>query len=144
MTACALAFITPDPVGVHANVGEVNAVLAHATKPYPIVIGEGLQYFQLREGLPDNLQSRLVYVTAPEGVASPDTTNENQVKRWIPLRPDLKIVDAQTFLARNPHFYLLHTSGSTDVLTNWLLNHGMLKEPVADLFDIWLFEGESR
>jgi preprotein translocase subunit Sec61beta len=144
VTACALAFLRPEPVGVYANVREVNAVLDHATKPYPIVVSEGLQYFQLEEGLPDSLKSRLVYVTAPEGVASPDPTNENQVKRWIPLRPNLKIMDAKTFLARNPRFYLLHTGGTVGILTNWFLQQGMLKQPVADLYDIWLFEGESR
>lgn len=144
MAACALAFVRPDPVGMYVNVREINTVLDHATKPYPIVINEGLEYFQLREDLPDKLSSRLVYVTAPEGVVSPDPTNENQVKRWIPLRPDLKIMDAKTFLAQNPHFYVLHTGETAGVLTNWLLEKGMLVKPVADLYDVWLFEGESR
>jgi preprotein translocase subunit Sec61beta len=142
--ACALAFISPEPVGVYTNVREVNAVLDHATKPYPIVVSEGLQYFQLREDLPNALKARLVYVTAPEGVVSPDPTNENQVKRWIPLRRDLKVVDARTFLAQNPHFYVLHTGGSVGILTNWLIEKGILQKPVFTLFDIWLLEGESR
>ncbi len=143
LAGCVLVFFRSIPAGVPPNMPEIAEVLSHATEPYPIVVGEGLQYFQLEEGLPDGLKSRLVYVTAPAGAAIPDPTNENQVKRWIPLRPDLKIVNAQTFLARNPRFYLLHTSDSTDILTGWLIRHNMIDKLDINSGGVWLFEAGS-
>lgn len=110
---------------------------------YPIVIGEGLQYFQLEEAAPAALKSRLVYVTSPVDVKSPDPTNENQVKRWKRIRPDLQIVSAAVFFSQNPEFYILHTGSSTDVLTNWLLTHGLIRRIVAQSGDAWLFEATA-
>ncbi len=140
---CVLTLFRSAPAGVPPTTPEIAEVLTQATKPYPIVVAEGLQYFQLEEGLPDPLKSRLVYVTAPPKVKNPDPTNENQVKRWIPLRPDLKIVSADTFLAQNPHFYLLHSSDSTDVLTNWLIKRGMIEKLDVNTGGTWLFEAGS-
>lgn len=118
-------------------------LLAQASKPYPIVIGEGLQYFQIFEVAPAALRSDLFYVTAPNGVVSPDPTNENQLKRWKPLKPDINLVDSDTFFARNPHFYLLHSAASTDVLTPWLLKRGLIDKPVANMGGAWLFEAQA-
>ncbi len=140
LIACALIFIRSAQPG---GGSETVALLKHATQPYPIVVAEGLQFFQLEESAPEPLKSRLVYVTAPAGATVPDPTNEHQVERWRPIRPDLKIQDAGSFFAQNPHFYVLHTEVSTDVLTGWLLKNGALDKPEGRNGDEWLFEGEA-
>jgi len=140
LVACALTFIRSEQPG--GATGTV-ALLKDATKPYPIVIAEGLQFFQLEEAAPEPLKSRLVYVTAPPGVTSGDPTNEHQVERWRPIRPDLKIEDANSFFAQNPHFYILHSEVSADILTDWLLRKDALGKPQGRDGDEWLFEGEA-
>jgi Dolichyl-phosphate-mannose-protein mannosyltransferase len=143
LAGCILTFLRSVPAGVLPNTPEIADILADATKPYPIAVDEGLQYFQLQEGLPDQLKSRLVYVTTPAGVTNPEPTNENQVKRWIPLRPDLKVMSADVFLAQNPHFYFLHTTESNNALTDWLLRKGMIEKVDEYSGHTWLFEAGS-
>jgi hypothetical protein len=106
-------------------------------------VSEGLQYFELSEAAPDSMKSRLFYVTAPAGVVSPDPTNEHQVERWKAIDPELHVVSPEAFFALNPRFYLLHTTGSTDVLTGWLLAQGSIEKPVAKIGSGWLFEAEA-
>ncbi|MBV8898300.1 MAG: glycosyltransferase family 39 protein [Acidobacteriaceae bacterium] len=118
-------------------------LITQASKPYPIVIGEGLQYFQIFEVAPAPLRSNLFYVTSPKGIVSPDPTNENQLKRWQPLKPELNVVDSDAFFARNPRFYLLHSTDSRDVLTPWLLERGLIEKPVANIGAAWLFEAQA-
>lgn len=131
--------------GISATEGEdaMLQLLAQASKPYPIVIGEGLQYFQIFEVAPPALRSNLFYVTAPKGTVNPDPTNENQLKRWQPLKPELKVVDSDSFFAHNPHFYLMHSTGTMDVLTPWLLERGLIDKPVANSGTAWLFEAQA-
>ena len=138
--ACALTLV---PSGQPGGGDETVALLKYATKPYPIVVAEGLQFLQLEEAAPEPFKSRLVYVTAPPKVTLPDPTNEHQVERWRPIRPDLKIQDARSFFAQNPNFYILHTEVSADVLTSWLLAKGALGKPQGRLGNQWLFEGEA-
>jgi hypothetical protein len=119
------------------------AVLRSATKPYPIVVGEALQYLQLAERVPDGMRSRLVYVTAARFSGAADPTNENQLKRWRSLRPELRIVDPEPFFAQNQRFYLLHTDSSTDLLTNWLLSQNLIDKPQAFVESAWLLEATA-
>ena len=140
LIACALTFIRSGQPGGEPGTA---ALLNEATKPYPIVIAEGLQFFQLEEAAPEPMKSRLVYVTAPPGVTLPDPTTEHQVERWRPIRPDLKIQDSEKFFANNPHFYILHTETSADVLTSWLLEKGALDKPQGRIGSEWLFEAEA-
>ena len=142
LAGCILTFLRSAPAGVTPNTPEIVDILADATKPYPIVVNEGLQYFQLQEGLPDHLKSRLVYVTTPAGVIT-ELTNENQVKRWLPLRPELKVMSPDAFLAQNPHFYFLHTTESNNALTYWLLRKGKIEKIDAFSGHAWLFEAGS-
>ena len=141
LASCPLALIAVPEWGQDA--AAFQPLFARADQPYPIVVGEGLQFFQLEESAPAPTKARLVYVTAPAGLTSPDATNENQVERWGQIRPDLPIVDSASFFARNPRFYVLHTGASTDVLTDWLLRKGVLKKLIAHSGDVWLFEAGS-
>ncbi len=141
LAACRLAFV--DIPTWSEDEAYLEPLFAKANQSYPIVIGEGLEFLQLEESAPPSSKARFVYVTAPPGVVSPDPTNENQVKRWIPIRPDLPIVDAPTFFSRNQRFYILHTGASTDVLTGWLMRNGLLGKVIAHDGGTWLFEAKS-
>ena len=117
------------------------ALLQQATGTDPIVIGEGLHYLQLSEAADPALRRRLVFLRVP-GAESPDPTNEHQVERWAPIRPDLAIEDLDTFLAANRHFYLLGDSEAKDVVTTYFVTHGDVRSvvgrDVADDGDSWL------
>jgi hypothetical protein len=141
LTACPLALLSSP----YHNIPILDqvAVVKQAAEPYPIVIGEGLAYFELEEAVPKEMKSRLVYVDAPPGVVSPDPTNEHHVDRWHLIRPDLKVVSAKDFFAQNPRFYLYHTRISTDVITTWLMQQHLIGRPIAEQGDAWLFEAEA-
>ncbi|MBV8834355.1 MAG: hypothetical protein JO108_34590 [Acidobacteriaceae bacterium] len=141
LIACSMTLMDIPSFGERADY--LQPMLARTDRSLPVVIGEGLQFLQLEESAPPATRSRFVYVTAPAGVVSPDPTNENQVKRWIPIRPDLPITDAATFFARYPRFYILHTGISTDVMTDWLASKGLLDRVVARQGGAWLFEARS-
>ena len=93
----------------------------------PIVVGEGLAYFELQVRADPRLLKRLVYLTVPKGETSPDITNEDLLKRWQEFHPDLTMQTPEAFLKANAHFYVLHTSQSTDVITPFLTASGRLR-----------------
>ena len=93
----------------------------------PIVVGEGLAFFELQARAEPRLRKRLVYLTVPEGETSPDITNEDLLKRWQEFHADLNMRTPEAFLKANPHFYVLHTSQSTDVITPFLAASGRLR-----------------
>lgn len=147
LAACPFALMSaPYP---SAGIGDYVNLLKKASDPYPIVIGEARVYFELEEAVPSDFKSRLVYVNTPPGAVNPDITNEHQLQRWHQIRPDLRTNDADAFFARNPRFYLFHTASSTDVITNWLLERGLITTPVSEYTaggeygSGWLFEAEA-
>ena len=107
---------------------------------WPIVIGDGLQYFQIAEAAPDGLKQRIFYVNRPDGVSTPDPTNENLVDRWHTIRPDLNVVDAASFLAQTPHFYLLTVPETNDVLSPWLQEHGLIEGEAGHIKNARLYQ----
>lgn len=125
------------------KVPDILTLFARANTNDPIVVGEGLQYFQIEEAVPADLKDRIYFVTSPADARNDDPTNENQVKRWKSIRPDLRVVDAKSFFLEHPHFYLLHTAETADLLTDWLLRHSLLKSPVAFTDDAWLFQADA-
>ena len=136
LAACALLFVRKTQTGSEFD---VRSLLSEATQPYPIVVGEGLRFFELEEEVPKDVKSRLVYVTAPTDARNTDTNNENQVRRWGVIRPDLNIVSPQHFFSTTARFYLLHTPSTPDVITPWLLERGLLSKPIALSGGAWLF-----
>ncbi len=138
--SCVIALRPTELIGVQTFSPDF---LEKLPKPYPIVVAEGLQYLQFVEAAPEQLKRRLVYVTTPPGATNSDPTNENQVKRWLPLRPELKITDSTAFFSQNPHFYLLSTPTSPDVFTDWLLEKKLLGKPVTHDGYAWVYEAEA-
>lgn len=119
--------------------------LLSSTGKAPIVVGEGLAFLELEAEAKPELRDRLVYLTLPAGEKSPDSTNEDLVKRWQRFRPDLKVEDPGYFLQANQHFFVLHTNQSTDAITPWLIRSGRLRakwnlrDDRHDR-DVWLLE----
>jgi hypothetical protein len=141
LAACPLALLSAPSAG--AAIPEQVLLFKEASKPYPIVLGEGRLYFELMEALPKDMKSRLVYVDTPPGAENPDPTNEHLVDRWHLIRPDLTVMRAPDFFAQNPHFYLFHTASSTDVITTWLRKRHLIDKLVAMEGDAVLFEAEA-
>ena len=110
---------------------------------WPIVIADGLDYLQTTEAASYGLKQRLVYVNRPEGVYSPDPTNENLIDRWHAIRPDLNVADASGFLADTSYFYILTSPGTNDVLSPWLRQQGLIDKQVghAGNASIWQAHG---
>jgi hypothetical protein len=103
-----------------------------ARPPLPIVVGEGLLYIELMEAADPQTRSRLVYLLRPPGAISPDPTNENQVKRYVPFHADYKVSDQKTFLAANPDFYVVYRPNETvDTTTPSLMAQGLLGSPLT-------------
>jgi len=124
----------PDPV---------MAMLARTDDNLPIVIAEGLRFFEIEEAAPTPIRDRLIYVTLPEGAASPDPSNENQVKRWIDVRTDLRIEAPSHFLATHPRFHVLYTVGYSESLVDWLRQRGLLGKVRDWNGREWLFDCEQ-
>jgi hypothetical protein len=111
----------------------------------PIVVGEGLAFVELQGEANAGLRKRLVYLTTPAGESNPDITNEGLVEQWRLYRPDLNVEDPADFLKKHSHFYVLHSSKTTDVITPWLVRSGRLKVAAnqpedKDNRNVWLFE----
>jgi hypothetical protein len=119
----------------------------------PIVVGEALAFFELQAQAKPQLLKRLVFLRIPVGVTSPDVTNEDLLQRWKEFRPDLNIQNTEGFMNTNPHFYVIHTSQSTDVITPYLTSAGKLSAVWNKTFardprnindrdnrNVWLFE----
>jgi len=124
----------PDPLG------EVLTVLQRATPPLPIVVGEGLLYVELMEAADPSIRSRLVFLQTPEGLLSPDPTNENLVTRMAALHPDYRVSKPKEFLKDNAGFYELYRpNGSTDTTTPALIENGILASPLDTEHGIMLF-----
>lgn len=142
LAACPLALLsgTPPPA---VDIPNELGLLTKATGPYPIVVPDGRLYFELVEAASPDLKSRFVYVDLPPGTPSPDPTDEHHVDRWHRIRPDLRIMSAQNFFAHNPHFYIFHSSQSLFVLTNWLIDRGLVTKPVAQYQENWLLEAQA-
>lgn len=141
LAACPLAFLSAPSLG--DSIPEQVLLFGEASKPYPIVVGEGRLFFEMAEALPKQIKSRLVYVNTPPGTIDPDPTNEHLVDRWHLIRPDLTVMSAPDFFAQNPHFYLFHTGSSADVITKWLLDRHLIDGPVVMTGDATLFEAEA-
>jgi hypothetical protein len=95
--------------------------------PYPIVVAEGLQFFQLEESTPPQIRSRLTYLTLPSGIRASDPTNELMVRRWKRIDPNLPITDLSVFLGLHPRFYVIDTKSSDDTLASYLLGKGLIE-----------------
>ncbi len=112
----------------HSRSRPVNpdlVLLQRATGDLPIVIGDGLRFLELAESAGPQLRRRLVFLSTP-GIASPDPTNQHQVERWRPLRPDLDIADFDSFLASHKTFYLFASANLKDVVTARLIDAGAI------------------
>lgn len=111
----------------------------------PIVVGEGLAFMELQEAAPPALRNRLVFLYQRPGEPNPDPTNEDIVKRWSAYRPGMKVEERDLFLQDHPHFLVLHSTSSTDVITPSLVREGRLKvlRNMGDEHEdngMWLFE----
>jgi Dolichyl-phosphate-mannose-protein mannosyltransferase len=122
-----------------------SAAMTATKDTEPIVVGEGLAFLELQAAADPRLKSRLVYLTTPEGEFNADPTNEDLVRRWQEFRPDLRVVDPQSFLKTNSRFFVLHTDQSMDVITPWLMHTALLRAvwnnvSEKDKQNVWLFE----
>ena len=116
-------------------------LFAKAIEPYPIVLSEGIQFFEQEENphLSQDLKSRIVYLTMPFGHKFNDPTNEHQIERWKTINSKLPVYTSESFLAKHGCFYLMDTGGPSDDLTDYLVEKGMSLLPKAHTGDSWLF-----
>lgn len=143
LAGCPLALLSGSPPE-GARIPDQLAVLNKAPmSSYPIIIANARLYFELVEAAPPSLKARLVYVDLPPGAKNLDPTNEHHVDRWHQIRSDLRIMSAKEFFAHNPHFYVFHTSAYIYVITDWLLERGLIGKPIAENEDCWLLEAQA-
>jgi hypothetical protein len=125
------------------GIADALAVLRKAEPPLPIVVGEGLLYIELMEAAEPPLRSRLVYLTRPAGVFSPDPTNENAVIRLAGLCPEYHVSDADAFVSVHGNFYVVtRPKVSIDTTTPLLAERGLLEDPFVVHHAIELFRSQ--
>jgi len=91
---------------------EEATLVTHAPPaPRLIVIDQGQEYIQLVEALPPALRARCVFVLTAPGIARPDPTNENQVRRLAGFLPHYQLWSVPAFLAADPSFLLIFRPG---------------------------------
>ncbi len=103
-----------------------SAAYKFLSGPYPIVVADGSQFFQLEETSPDDIRSRLVYLILPADVPVGDITNEHVIMRWKKINPSLPVVDASTFLASNSKFYVLDERTADDTPAAYLMGKHLI------------------
>lgn len=129
---------TPD------RIGEALAVAQRASPPLPIVVGEGLLYIELMEAADPATRARFVYLKRPEGVVSPDPTNENEVLRLATFLTDYHVSEQTAFLTNTPAFYTLYRpNASVDTTAPGLIAAGAIGVPVDAENDILLFRASA-
>lgn len=132
------ALHTPD------RIGDALAVAQKVSPPLPIVVGEGLLYIELMEAVDPPTRARLVYLKRPEGVASPDPTNENEVLRLATFLTDYHVGEQTAFLNNTPAFYTLYRpNASTDTTAPSLIAAGVIGIPVSAENGILLFRAAA-
>ncbi|MDR5730163.1 MAG: glycosyltransferase family 39 protein [Terriglobia bacterium] len=97
--------------------------------PYPIVVADGSQFFQLEESAPAQIRSRLVYLIVPSSVPVGDITNEHVIMRWKKINPKLPVENTAPFLAAHKKFYVLDERTSDDTPAVYLASE--------HLIDLW-------
>ena len=126
----------PDPVQ------DVLGALGRVTTDLPIVVGEGLLFIELMRAADEKLRSSLVYLASPPDAETPDPTNELMVVRHTRWRPDYRVVERERFIAENPSFVLVTRSNfSTDIITPWLLDRGLIRDLRARKDGVLIFVG---
>ena len=121
------AFLSLQMIVTGPSANRVDRALALVERAPPglrIATGDGLRFFELREGATAGIASRLVYVKSPAGTASPDPTNEHQVERWTTIDPTLSVTGLAPFLAAHPRFLLFSDPGAIDLLPGQLAARG--------------------
>ena len=141
IAACAVVFIA------NPQLSDIEPALlslaAAAPKDLPIVVGEGRIYFELMEFAPDSIKARLHYLTDPPNTKLADPTNENQIKRWYAINPQLQVSTTSEFFQHTKRFLVLHSENSSDALTPWLVKNSLIRRPLVHVGDAWLFEAVS-
>jgi hypothetical protein len=126
------------------RIDDALAVTQRASPPLPIVVGEGLLYIELMEAADPATRARLVYLKRPDGVVSPDPTNENEVLRLATFMPDYRVSEPAAFLDNTPAFYTLYRpNASTDTTTPSLIAAGAVGVPVDAEGGILLFRASA-
>jgi hypothetical protein len=90
-----------------APTDEMMLVARAPPAPRLIVIDQGQEYIQLVEALPPALRARCVFVLTAPGIARPDPTNENQVRRLAGFLPHYQLWSVPALLAAAPSFLLI-------------------------------------
>ncbi len=122
-------------------VAPVRSVLAATVEaPLPIVVGEGLLFVELMEGLDANSRSQLNFLLAPADTVGVDPTYENQVRRLATIHPEYRVREQNEFLSEAECFYVLYRPwGPSDATTPSLMRQRLLREPLKEEGGILLF-----
>ena len=106
-----------------------RAIVRAASKPYPIVMAEGLMFFQAEEdqSLTNEERARIEYLILPQGYPLKDATNENLVKRWLGILPQLPAFPVQPYLQAHHCFYLFNSHETAEDLTSYLSSQGLVE-----------------
>jgi Dolichyl-phosphate-mannose-protein mannosyltransferase len=111
--------------------GPALKIVDAAPPDLPIVTGNGLRYFELREGAAPSVSQRLVYLKPVAGTVLSDPTNEHQVERWEKIALEITAADIRSFVNSHPAFLLFKDESGADILPRWLKRCGYRLEPVA-------------
>lgn len=117
--AIAAHALVPRQVALFA---ENRPIVQAASKAYPIVFAEGLMFFQAQEdqSLTTQERARMEYLILPQGYPLKDATNENLVRRWLGILPQLPAYPVEPFLQSQRCFYLFDSHLSPDDLADYL------------------------
>lgn len=127
------------------HTADALAVARSAKLPLPIVVGEALLYIEVMQAAESDTRARFVYLTRPEGVASPDPTNENELIRLIPFHPEYRVSEQAAFLKVNPNFYVLQRpKKTTDTTSPILAETELLGSVVGSKRGVLLVRASSR
>lgn len=126
------------------HIADALALARSATRQVPIVVGEALLYIEVMQAADADTRANLVYLTRPEGVTSPDPTNENELIRLAPFHPEYRVSDQSAFLKSNPNFYVLQRpKKTTDTTSPSLAEAGMLRNIVGSKRGVLLVRASS-
>lgn len=122
------AFATATP---YSPAGRDLALVNRAPATLPIATGDGMLFFELREGTNSKIADRAAFITLPAEATSPDPTNARAVERWSLINPSIVVSEFGRFINSHPQFVMLHDTGAVDPLPGLVAARGCTVETLA-------------
>jgi hypothetical protein len=126
-----------------APTDEVALVLHAPAAPGPIVIDQAQIYIQLVEALPPAARARCVFVVTSAGIARPDPTNENQLRRLAGILPHYRLLTVPALLVAAPEFLVIYRPDQPGTALTSLRAAGARFTPLAHAGGEFLLLGQA-